>query len=137
LLPAPWDRPPLLAREGCAIPLNIAEQHFLKRSDQRGFCLFPHRGDGQFVSTCFEDDGESEGYRQGHFWTWRLQVTTSGSDLFVKLEREGEGYPKSGQVSFLFPQQESRRIQVLGGSVVADVSGGMNRELLLKLGDLG
>ena len=135
LLPAPWDRPPLLVREGCAIPLNIAEQHFLKRSDQRGFCLFPHRSDGQFLSTCFEDDGESEGYRQGHFWTWRLEITTSGDKLFVKIEREGEGYPKAGQVSLLFLHQETRRIEVLGASVVADASRGIHRELLLTLGD--
>ena len=37
LLPAPWDRPPLLARADSAIPLNVAEQHFAKPADQRGF----------------------------------------------------------------------------------------------------
>jgi alpha-glucosidase len=135
VLPAPWDRPPLLVREGCAIPLNVAEQHFLERSDQRGFCIFPHRGDGQFEYRCFEDDGESEGYRQGHFWTWRLQITTSHSNLFVKIEREGEGYPKAGQVSLLFPRQETRPIEVRGGSVIAVTSGAINRELLLALGN--
>jgi alpha-glucosidase len=136
MLPAPWDRPPLLVREGCAIPLNVAEQHFLKRSDQRGFCIFPHRVDGQFEYRCFEDDGESEGYRQDHYWTWGLQITTSRSDLFVKIEREGEGYPKAGQVSLLFPRQETRRIEVRGGSVVAVASGAINRELLLALDEL-
>ena len=135
VLPAPWDRPPLLVREGCAIPLNVAEQHFLKRSDQRGFCLFPDKDKGQFEYQCFEDDGESEGYRQGHYWTWRLQITTSRSDLFVKIEREGEGYPKAGQVSWLFPRQETRPIEVRGGSVVAVASGAINRELMLALGD--
>jgi alpha-glucosidase len=134
VLPAPWDRPPLLAREGCAIPLNVAEQHFLKRSDQRGFCLFPHKGDGQFECRCFEDDGESVGDRQGHYWEWLLQVTTSGSDVFVKIEREGEGYPEAGRVSLLFPRQETRRIEVRGGMVVNDASGATHRELLLTLG---
>jgi alpha-glucosidase len=136
VLPAPWDRPPLLAREGCAIPLNVAEQHFLKRSDQRGFCIFPYRGDGQFEYRCFEDDGESEGHRHGHYWTWRLQVTTSRSDLFVKIEREGEDYRKTGQVSLLFPRQDTRRVEVRGGSVVAVASGAFNRELLIALDDL-
>jgi len=132
-LPAPWDRPPLLAREGCAIPLNVAEQHFLKRADQRGFCLFPPRCDGQFEYSCFEDDGESEGYRQGHYWTWQLQITASRSDMLVKIEREGEGYPKPGQVYLLFPRQETRQMEVRGGSVVADASGAVNRELLVRL----
>jgi alpha-glucosidase len=133
LLPAPWDRPPLLAGEGCAIPLNIAEQHFLKRADQRGFCLFPPRSDGQFNSCCFEDDGESEGYREGHFWTWQLQITASRSDVLVNIERQGEGYPKPGQVSLLLPRQENRRVEVRGGSTVADTSGAAHRELVVTL----
>ena len=53
----------------------------------------------------------------------------------MKIEREGEGYPKAGQVSLLFAHQETRRIEVLGGSVVADTSRGIHRELLLTLGD--
>ena len=134
VLPAPWDRPPLLSRESCAIPLNVAEQHFRKRADQRGFCIFPPRCDGQFEASCFEDDGESEGYRQGRYWTWQLQITASQSDVLVKVERQGEGYPKPGQVLLLFPRQETRRIEVHGGSVVADTLGVAHRELLLTLG---
>jgi alpha-glucosidase len=134
VLPAPWDRPPLLAGEGCAIPLNIAEQHFLNRADQRAFCIFPPKSDGQLESSCFEDDGESEGYRQGHYWAWQLQITSSRSDVLVKIERKGEGYPKPGQVSLLLPRQEIRRVEVCGGSVVADASDAAHRELLVKLG---
>src|SRR5271165_5221792 len=48
LLPAPWDRPPLLAKEGCAIPLNVADQHFAKPADERGFAVFPKRNEGSF-----------------------------------------------------------------------------------------
>jgi hypothetical protein len=55
--------------------------------------------------------------------------------LFVKIEREGEGYPKAGQVSLLFPRQETRPIEVRGGSVIAVTSGEINRELLLALGN--
>jgi alpha-glucosidase len=133
ILPAPWDRPPLLAGECCAIPLNVADQHFLTRADQRGFCIFPSKLDGQFESSCFEDDGESEGYREGHYWTWRLQITASRSDLAVEIEREGEGYSKQNQVSLLFPRQENRRVEVRGGSIVADASEGAHRKLLVSL----
>ena len=133
LLPAPWDRPPLLAREGCAIALNAAEQHFSKPADKRSFCIFPHRAKGEFTYECFEDDGESEGYRQGHYWIWRLKVTASPSELCVEIQREGEGYPKTGQVSLLFPRQETRRIDFLGGSVMVDASGATHREILAEL----
>jgi hypothetical protein len=53
--------------------------------------------------------------------------------MLVKIEREGEGYPKPGQVYLLFPRQETRRMEVRGGSVVADASGAVNRELLVTL----
>jgi alpha-glucosidase len=133
VLAAPWDRPPLLAGEGCAIALNVAEQHFLNRADQRGFCLFPPKFEGQFESSCFEDDGESEGYREGHYWTWQLQITASRSEMLVKIDREGEGYSKSTQISLLLPRQENRRVELGGGSIVADTSGAANRELLVTL----
>jgi hypothetical protein len=54
----------------------------------------------------------------------------------VKIEREGEGYAKAGQVSLLFSHQETRRIKVMGASVVADTARGIHRELLLSLGEL-
>jgi alpha-glucosidase len=133
VLPAPWDRPPLLAREGCAIPLNVAEQHFSKAADQRGFCIFPHRSDGEFEYECFEDDGESEAYREGHFWTWRLRLKHSVSELLIQIERSGEGYPEAGLILILLPRQEMRRIDFRGGSVVTDTSKGMSRELLVTL----
>ena len=54
----------------------------------------------------------------------------------MKIEREGEGYAKAGQVSLLFAHQETRRIEVIGASLVADTSRENHRELLLTLGDL-
>jgi hypothetical protein len=53
--------------------------------------------------------------------------------VLVKIEREGAGYPKPGQVPLLLPRQETRSVEVRGGSVVADVSGTANRELLVAL----
>jgi alpha-glucosidase len=133
MLPAPWDRPPLLAREGSVIPLNVAEQHFSRRADQRGFHIFPQLADGIFVYECFEDDGESEAYRQGNYFTWRLEILTSSSRLLVNIKRERDVHPGAGQVILLFPRQEARQIEIEGGSVVTDWDGRMNRELLVAL----
>ncbi|MBV8968919.1 MAG: glycoside hydrolase family 31 protein, partial [Verrucomicrobia bacterium] len=41
VLAAPWNQPPLLVRAGCAIPLNVAKQHFSQRSDLRSFYVWP------------------------------------------------------------------------------------------------
>jgi alpha-glucosidase len=133
VLPAPWDRPPLLAREGSVIPLNLAEQHFSRRTDQRGFCIFPKHADGIFAYECFEDDGESEAYRQGKYFTWRVEILTSSSRLLVNIKREGDLHPEAGQIGLLFPRQEARQIEIAGGSLVADREGRMNRELLVGL----
>jgi alpha-glucosidase len=133
VLSAPWDRPPLLARAGCAIPLNVAEQHFAERADLRGFAVFPHRTDGWFECECFEDDGESEAWRDGHFWTWRLQIESSVSELAIKIEREGEGCPEAGEIILLLPPQETRRVHLRGGSVARDTRKKMNRELRVGL----
>jgi alpha-glucosidase len=131
LLPAPWDRPPLLAKEGCAIPLNVAEQHFAKPADERGFAVFPKQNEGSFECECFEDDGESQAYREGNIRTWRLEVKSSHSELLIQIAQEGRDDPRTGQISFLFPRQETRPIRVLGGSVAKNVLGAANRELLV------
>ena len=133
VLPAPWDRPPLLAREGCAIPLNVAEQHFSKAADQRGFCLFPPRTDEEFEYQCFEDDGESEGYKNGRFWTWHIRLKQTFSQLLIQMERTGSGYPDAGPVSILLPRQETRRIDLSGGSIVTDSPSGRYRQLWVTI----
>jgi alpha-glucosidase len=132
-LPAPWDRPPLLARADSAIPLNVAEQHFAKPADQRGFYLFPSRNHSQFEYQCFEDDGESEAYRDEKYWTWRLQILGSRSGLSVKIERSGDGYPQAGQTILFLPRQEMRPIDLRGGSIVCDSCLGAQRELRITL----
>jgi alpha-glucosidase len=132
VLTAPWDRPPLLAKEGCAIPLNAADQHFAKPADERGFAVFPKRNEGTFECECFEDDGESQAYREGNFRTWHLEVKSSSSELLIQVAQEGKGL-RTGQISFLFPRQERRPIRFLGGLVAKDALGAANRELLVTL----
>jgi hypothetical protein len=53
-----------------------------------------------------------------------------------EIERLGEGYSGVAQVPLLFPRQETRRIAVRGGSIIADNLRGTNREILVGLTDL-
>jgi alpha-glucosidase len=133
VLPGPWDHPPLLAKAGCAVPLNVAEQHFSKRDDLRGFYVWPNPDSGQFECECFEDDGESESHREGHFWKWRLRVDSNSSRISVNLDRSGEPDPRVDRVSLFFRRQERRPIEVHGGSIVRERERGTMRELLLTL----
>ena len=132
VLDAPWEQTPLLAREGSAIPLNVAEQHFTKRADRRGFAVFPYRAEGRFVCECFEDDGESQAYRDGHFWSWRLTIESSVSELSIHIERLGEVREAEQEVSLLMPRQETRRVLLEGGVLLQDDCEGLGRNLRVR-----
>jgi alpha-glucosidase len=110
-LPAPLDRPVLLGREGSAIPLNIAEQHFGQPADARGFLLFPFEADGEFAAECFEDDGESVVTPVSHGF-WRLRVVCAAARIVCHVQRLG-GRPPVGPVSILLSEAETRALEVI------------------------
>jgi alpha-glucosidase len=101
--PAPYDRPPLFAREGSVIALNVAEQHFGARADARGFAVFP-LAVGHFAADVFDDDGESDvspGRRQ-----WHVEVACGESAVEIAV---------TGDAAVFVPAGETRRVVVTGG----------------------
>jgi alpha-glucosidase len=119
-LPAPWDRPPLLAREGSIIPLNVAEQHFAQPADERGFALFPPAGAGEFSDEFFEDDGASNDYRRQDFGLWQIGLTANVESLTVAIVRAGSRPPTANEVTLLFPAGETRSVHVGSARILAD-----------------
>jgi alpha-glucosidase len=111
-LPAPLGRPPLLVRAGAAIPLNIAEQSFEARADQRAFAIFAPRT-GAFEATCHEDDGESEAWREGAYGAWRIRVEASARRLQFTASGEGER-PPEGTLAALIRSSDKRPVVVAG-----------------------
>jgi alpha-glucosidase len=109
-LPAPWGRPPLLAREGSAIALNIAPQSFDRRADTRAFAVFAATS-GAFETTCHEDDGESEAWRRGEVGQWRLGVRATPDRLEARCQAEGRRPPR-GPVALLLRPAETRPVFV-------------------------
>jgi alpha-glucosidase len=132
-LPAAWGRPPLLAKAGGAIPLNIADQRFSERKDTRAFQIWPDPEGGSFQTECFEDDGESTAYQDGHFSLWQLSIAASPAQLTVNLERTGEPDPNTDRVTLLFRRQEIRPIAVHGAAITSDHQVGTYRELVISL----
>jgi alpha-glucosidase len=118
-LPAPLDRPVLLVREGAAIPLNIAEQHFDRRADQRAFAVFPPPA-GKVEGRCFEDDGESEAWRDGGYGFWRMEVDCAEDRLIVAFGREGPSPPAGDTLTVLLPQSEARPVEAGVGRIAFD-----------------
>jgi len=131
-LPATWQQPPLLAREGSVIPLNLAEQHFAKPADQRGFAIFPLRGEGSFSEEVFEDDGSSEAYREGKYGLWHIEVQ-SAANLRLTLSRTGEWQKAPHTITVLLPLSEERPLQTVGASILGDTTANGWRRVELKL----
>lgn len=117
-LPAPWGRPPLLVREGSAIPLNIAEQSFDRRADARGFAVFAP-SQGGFTAACIEDDGETEAWRTGGFGHWILTVEASPQELRIKVEAVGQR-PPTGPLALMFRPDETRPVIPTKGRITSD-----------------
>jgi len=132
-LEAPLDGPPpLLAREGCAVPLNVGDIHFAKVEDVRGFQVFPYRGEGSFEASCFEDDGHTQALRSGDHGQWRLRVESTAQDLKIAVFREGAKPPVQDTLVLLLPAAEKRKLSFAGAMVLRDQPEGAWRRLTLK-----
>lgn len=133
LLPAPWDRPPLLVREGSILPLNLAEQHFAQPADERGFAVFPYRSDRVIEDAFFEDDGESLSRRGGGHGQWHVRVAGEGGELQVQVALNGDAPVSAEVVKILLPRQELRTVRATAGRILDDVVTGEWREVRLAL----
>ncbi|MFM0234045.1 glycoside hydrolase family 31 protein [Paraburkholderia sediminicola] len=119
-LPAPFEQPVTLLREGCVIPLNIAEQHFGRPADERAFIAVPHDGTGIARGGCVEDDGESETWRTGAQGRWHVTITSDASALRISIVREGWVQQPQQEVRLLVPKDEARAAVCVDGTLVAD-----------------
>jgi alpha-glucosidase len=110
--PAPFRRPPLLAREGSIIALNTAEQHFSQRADTRAFQIFPLTR-GTFEADIYDDDGESAGVESRRFWHVRVACTDDAVDIAVGAQENGAAVSCDAEI--ILPATEKRRVSVSGG----------------------
>lgn len=132
-LAAPWDRPPLLVREGSILPLNIAEQHFAQPADERAFAIFPPAGTAEFRDEFFEDDGESEGYRQQQYGLWQVAVKAAADSLDIQVAAAGNCPPAAREITLLLPLQETRALTSGTARIVSDCLGAQWREVKIAL----
>ena len=132
-LPAPWDRPPLLVRESSILPLNLAEQHFARPADERGFALFPPAAAGEFADEFFEDDGESDAYRNQQYGLWQIVVNADTASLDVAITRAGACPPAASEITLLLPKQETRALRIHSAKVLADQATSDWREVRISL----
>jgi len=124
-LPAPWGQPVVMMREGSAIPLNLATQHFDDRAELRGFMVAPLQGVGCARGRCVEDDGESEAWRDGQQAHWQVLAESDASTITLTISVAGTLVLRPASIDILLPAGETRQVGASNGRVTGGaVEGG-------------
>jgi alpha-glucosidase len=132
-LPAPFEQPVMLLREGSVVPLNVAEQHFAQPADERAFIALPFEGTGTARGSCVEDDGETEAWRDGMQGRWNVAVASDATTLRITIDREGQMSFAQHEVQLSVPASEARAAICTNGEVTGDVVVNGWRRLTLRL----
>jgi len=117
VLPAPWDQPVMLLREGSVIPLNVAQQHFARPADSRGFMVAPHQGSGIARGECFEDDGESQAWRSGEYGCWTVSVASDAATLAVSVDWTGQWRRPFDSIEIFIPAADARHVVTANATI--------------------
>ncbi|CAD6558684.1 Oligosaccharide 4-alpha-D-glucosyltransferase [Paraburkholderia hiiakae] len=132
-LPAPWDRPVMLVREGSVIALNVAGQQFGHRGDQRAFIVVPFADGKRACRRYVEDDGESEAWRHGAFGEWSVCAQGDASTLTLAVEATGSMPRTPASVEIRLPASEARGVAMAAGRIVTDERVGGWRRIVIEL----
>jgi alpha-glucosidase len=135
-LPAPWDQPVMLIREGSVVPLNVAELHFAQPADSRGFMIAPHQGTGVAQGECFEDDGESEAWRSGEYGTWNVSAAGDALSLNVSVNWTASAAHWKrpfDSVEIFVPASDARRVIALNATIRDETQHAGWKRLVLDL----
>jgi alpha-glucosidase len=130
-LPAPWNRPVLLARAGSVIPINVTEPP-TSAADARGFLLFPLR-EGECSGESYEDDGESESYRENGFGSWQVGVKSESGLLRVSVARAGSFTDGRDELVLILPGIELRPVNLSGARLLEEDRANGQRRLRVRL----
>lgn len=123
----------MLIREGGVIALNVAEQHFDRRGDQRGFLVVPVEGAGEAAGGCIEDDGESEAWREGEQGRWSVRAVSDAQTVTLSVTREGRMPAQADTVELFLPAGEARQVLAPQARIVGQSVAGGWRRLTLQL----
>lgn len=111
LLDAPLDGPPpLLARVGSAMLVDLARGGWRPEPYARGIWLFPPAA-GDFAWSAVEDAGDGDGPVD----RWHVTGTADAETIVVTVVRDGPGTWGDDRVTLLLPHGDARRLVVNGG----------------------
>jgi alpha-glucosidase len=115
LLSAPLEGPPpLLARAGSGMLVDLAKGGWKPEPYRRGLWLFPPRN-GAFASSAVEDAGDGD----GPIDRWSLTGMADADRIVVEIGRDGPGSFGDNAITILLPQGETRVLVVNGDAGTA------------------
>ena len=115
-LPAPLERPTLLARSGAVIPQGAAPRVSGSGADEyRAIYVFPDPGSGSGTTLLFEDDGETNDYLSGGRTVLRITLSWTSDAVRPGIETLQSGYPLPYKtIHILLPPGDHRPVSVPG-----------------------
>lgn len=84
---APLGKIPMFVRSGSIIPMTEGISNLRTQDIKCIHYLVEPKGNGEF--TLYEDDGDSENYRQGDCLLTHLRCQVQGEEVSIRFEREG------------------------------------------------
>ncbi len=121
---APLDGPPpLFARAGSAMLVDLADGGFRPAPRHLGVWLFPPVGDGDFAWRAFDDDGLSFAYRDGDCDRWTIAASARGDTIHLSVARTGPVRDDPPGLTIVLPPGETRALASDGHVVAADRDG--------------
>ncbi|MGI4878312.1 MAG: TIM-barrel domain-containing protein [Janthinobacterium lividum] len=121
---APLDGPPpLFARAGSAMLVDLADGGYRPGPRDLGVWLFPPVGDGDFAWSGFDDDGLSYAYLDGDCDRWTITGTATGDAVRLSVTRDGPPRAEPAGLTILLPPGETRTLHSDGDVTLADRDG--------------
>ena len=106
---------PAAAGARAALPLSQRLAHVdVAADDRRELRLFPLKGCGASSGLLFEDDGESDGWRQGDALWLRWEMRCDNQRIMLDITTEGRFRPAWRTLTLSLPEGETRVLWVNG-----------------------
>lgn len=110
-VPAPLDGPPpMFARAGSAMLVDLAPGGWRPEAYQRGLWLFPPLN-GELGWSAVEDAGDGD----GPIDRWTLTGSADPASVTVSIARDGPGMWGDDQITLLLPPGDGRALRLNGG----------------------
>jgi alpha-glucosidase len=120
-LPAPYNETPLLVQAGAIVPINDHEVTFQNKNEEsRAFHCYPHFEEGKISFSLYEDDGNTNDYRNGVSTFVNVTMNCSAKEVRVDVKKEGSFVLPYSNVRLYLPKGETRTIIVNGSRVEAN-----------------